>query len=375
MAAPAPRRAMRIAMVTDAWAPQVNGVVRTLETTAAMMRDRGHAVEIISPDRFWNFPAPTYPEIRLALARPGAIERMIDDHGCDVVHIATEGPLGLAARRHCIRTRQPFTTSFHTRFPDYLHARFRAPRSWSWKFLAWFHRPAHAVLVATPRLAAELASHGLPHSRIWSRGVDLSRYGRTLPLPDTLRDLPRPILLNVGRVAVEKNLEAFLALETPGTKVVVGDGPARADLAARYPAARFPGALFDDDLAAVYAHADLFVFPSRTDTFGLVLVEAMASGLPVAAFPVHGPLDVVGESDAGVLSEDLGAAITAALRIPRASARLHALGFSWDAAVDQFEAALVDCAETGKLRRRKWRVRRGAAGTDDGTSPLEQPAD
>jgi glycosyltransferase involved in cell wall biosynthesis len=369
------RQPMRIAMVTDAWAPQVNGVVRTLETTAAMMRARGHAVEVISPDRFRSFPAPTYPEIRLALARPGAIEAMIDDHGCDVVHIATEGPLGLAARRHCMRTGQPFTTSFHTRFPDYIHARFRVPRSWSWKFLAWFHRPAHAVLVATPRLAEELAGHGLPHSRIWSRGVDLERFGKAHPRPLAYRDLPRPLLLSVGRVAVEKNLEAFLALETPGTKVIVGDGPVRAELASRYPDAVFLGTLVGDELAAAYAHADLFVFPSRTDTFGLVLIEAMACGLPVAAFPVHGPIDVVGGSDAGVLSEDLGAAIEAALRIPRSAARLHALGFSWEAAVDQFEAALVDCAETGKLRRRRWRVRRGAAEQDDRPSPMEQAAD
>ncbi len=367
------RRMMRISMVTDAWAPQVNGVVRTLETTAEMMRARGHAVEVISPDRFRSVPAPTYPEIRLALARPGAIGAMIDAHGSDVVHIATEGPLGLAARRHCLRMGQPFTTSFHTRFPDYVHARFRIPRGLSWKFLSWFHRPAHAVLVATPRLASELAAHGLAHTRIWSRGVDLSRFGRALPPPEAFRGLARPILLNVGRVAVEKNLEAFLALETPGTKVVVGDGPARAELEARFPEARFLGTLVGDALAAAYAHADLFVFPSRTDTFGLVLVEAMASGLPVAAFPVAGPLDVVGESDAGALSDDLGAAVTRALRIPRAAARLHALGFSWEAAVDQFEAALVDCADAGKLRRRQWR--RGSRPADDGAAPLERAAD
>ncbi len=364
---------MRIALVTDAWAPQVNGVVRTLETTASHMRARGHAVEIISPDRFRSVPAPTYPEIRLALVRPSAVGRMIDAHGCDVVHIATEGPLGLAARRHCIRTGQPFTTSFHTRFPDYLHARFRLPRRLTWRFLAWFHRPAHAVLVATPRLARELAAHGLGHTRIWSRGVDLSRFGRALAPPPAYAGLARPILLTVGRVAVEKNLEAFLSLDLPGTKVVVGDGPARAALEARYPGVRFLGALFGNALAAAYAHADLFVFPSRTDTFGLVLVEAMAAGLPVAAFPVPGPLDVVGESDAGVLSEDLAAAVHAALRIPRATPRLHALGFSWEAAVDQFEAALIDCAESGRLRRRRWRIssRTPAGGTAAGESAPE----
>lgn len=333
-----------LALVSDAWAPQVNGVVRTLQTTARILGGRGWDVVAITPDRFRSLPCPTYPEIRLALTAPGAVGRLIEASGAEAVHIATEGPLGLAARRHCIGRGRPFTTSFHTRFPDYLHARFRLPRGASWAYLRWFHGPANAVLVATPRLARELAEHGLPQTRLWSRGVDLARFRPGLPAPDCYAGLARPILLNVGRVAVEKNVEAFLAAPAPGTKVVVGDGPALADLKARFPEVLFPGALSGEALARAYSGADLFVFPSRTDTFGLVLVEAMASGLPVAAYPVPGPLDVVGESRAGVLDEDLGAAIAGALRIPRGAALAHARGFSWEAAAAQFEAAILDCA-------------------------------
>lgn len=333
----------RLALVSDAWAPQVNGVVRTLQTTVALLEARGWTVTPITPDRFRSLPCPTYPEIRLALAAPGAVGRRIEAAGAEAVHIATEGPLGLAARRHCLKVGRPFTTSFHTRFPDYLEARFGLPAPVSWRFLRWFHGAARAVLVATPRLADELAQHGLRHTRLWSRGVDLSRFRPGLPPPDCYRGLARPILLNVGRVAVEKNIEAFLAAPAPGSKVVVGDGPALAGLKARFPEAHFLGALTGDALARAYAGADLFVFPSRTDTFGLVLVEAMASGLPVAAYPVAGPLDVVGESGAGVLSDELSDSIARALQIPRAAAIAHAQAFSWDAAVRQFEAAITDC--------------------------------
>jgi glycosyltransferase involved in cell wall biosynthesis len=350
-----------LALVSDAWAPQVNGVVRTLQTTSQLLTERGWEVSAITPDRFRSFPCPTYPEIRLALTAPGAVGRLIEDSGAGAVHIATEGPLGLAARAHCLRAGRPFTTSFHTRFPDYLHARFRLPVSASWAFLRWFHGPARAVLVATPRLAEELSSHGIRQTRLWSRGVDLSRFRPGLPAPDAYRGLARPILLNVGRVAVEKNIEAFLSADLPGTRVVVGDGPALADLRARFPTAHFLGALQGEALARAYAGADLFVFPSRTDTFGLVLVEAMAAGLPVAAYPVAGPLDVVGASGAGALDEDLAQAVTRALRIPRAAAIDHARGFSWEAAVSQFEAAVADCLEaTRGPRRRAWQ-RGGAA--------------
>jgi glycosyltransferase involved in cell wall biosynthesis len=337
----------KLALVSDAWAPQVNGVVRTLQTTAQMLEARGWAVTAITPDRFRSLPCPTYPEIRLALTAPGAVGRLIEASGAQAVHIATEGPLGLAARAHCIRNGRPFTTSFHTRFPDYLHARFRLPPATSWRYLRWFHGPARAVLVATPRLADELASHGLHRTRIWSRGVDLSQFRPGLPMPEAYAGLPRPILLNVGRVAVEKNIEAFLEAPAPGTKVIVGDGPALADLRQRFPQALFLGALQGEALARAYGGADIFVFPSRTDTFGLVLVEAMASGLPVAAYPVPGPLDVVGGSDAGVLHDDLSAAIEGALRIPRAAALAQSRGFSWEAAVSQFEAAIGECQLAG----------------------------
>lgn len=353
---------LRLALVTDAWTPQVNGVVRTLQTTVDMLEARGASVLVISPDRFRSLPCPTYPEIRLALARPGAVGRLIEAHGANAVHIATEGPLGMAARRHCLRVRRTFTTSFHTRFPDYVEARTGLPARHGWRYLRWFHRPARAILVATPTLAQELATHGLRQTRIWSRGVDLARFRPGLPAPEAYRGLARPILLNVGRVAVEKNLEAFLALETPGTKVVVGDGPALAELRARFPEVRFLGALSGEPLARAYAGADLFVFPSRTDTFGLVLVEALASGLPVAAYPVPGPLDVVGDSGAGVLDEDLARAVALALRIPRAAAIDRARAFSWEAAVDQFEAALEDCFGVTP-RKRRWlrRARRAEA--------------
>jgi glycosyltransferase involved in cell wall biosynthesis len=333
---------MRLAMVSDAWAPQVNGVVRTLGTTLGLLEARGWEVLTITPDRFRSLPCPTYPEIRLALVTPGCVGRMIEEFGADAIHIATEGPLGLAARHQALKVGRPFTTSFHTRFPDYVAARLRISPDPGWRYLRWFHGPARRVLVATPSLARELAGHGIRQTRLWSRGVDLAQFRPGLPLPEVFQGLPRPILLNVGRVAVEKNLEAFLTLDVPGTKVVVGDGPALADLRTRFPSAMFLGALSGEALARAYAGADLFVFPSRTDTFGLVLVEAMASGLPVAAFPVPGPLDVVGDSGAGVLDEDLGSAIVRALRIPRAAALDHAQGFSWDAAASQFEAAIVE---------------------------------
>jgi glycosyltransferase involved in cell wall biosynthesis len=351
--------ARHLVLVSDAWAPQVNGVVRTLQTTATRLAKRGWEITAVTPDKFRSMPCPTYPEIRLALTLPGAIGRMIEASGDGAVHIATEGPLGLAARRHCLRAGRPFTTSFHTRFPDYLHARFRLPTSLSWRYLRWFHGPARAVLAATPRLADELASHGIRQTRIWSRGVDLAQFRPGLAPPDAYAGLARPILLNVGRIAVEKNIEAFLASPAPGTKVVVGDGPALADLKARFPRTLFLGALSGEALARAYAGADIFVFPSRTDTFGLVLVEAMAAGLPVAAYPVAGPLDVVGSSGAGVLDEDLSVAIAGALRIPRAAALAHSKGFSWDAAVSQFEAAVADCLEATRRPRRRLLRRTG----------------
>lgn len=330
----------RLLLVSDAWAPQVNGVVRTLQTTMQLLERRGWEVTTITPDCFRSLPCPTYPEIRLALGVGRQVAERIEAASPCAIHIATEGPLGLSARAHALRAGRPFTSSFHTRFPDYLHARFRLPMSLSWRYLRWFHGPARSILVATPGLAAELATHGLAHTRLWSRGVDLAQFRPGLPAPDAYLGLPRPILLNVGRVAVEKNIAAFLDASAPGSKVVVGDGPALAELKARYPHVLFTGALSGEALARAYAGADLFVFPSRTDTFGLVLVEAMAAGLPVAAYPVPGPLDVVGNSGAGALDGDLSIAIARALHIPRSAALARAGDFSWEAAASQFEEAL-----------------------------------
>jgi glycosyltransferase involved in cell wall biosynthesis len=356
------RPKQHLVLVSDAWAPQVNGVVRTLQTTARLLEARGWEVAPVTPDRFSSWPCPTYPEIRLAHATRGAVGRIIEAASPCAIHIATEGPLGLAARAHALRTKRPFTTSFHTRFPDYLHARFRLPPQLSWRYLRWFHGPARSVLVATPRLAEELAAHGLTRTRLWSRGVDLAQFRPGLAAPEAYDGLARPILLNVGRVAVEKNIEAFLETPAPGSKVVVGDGPALDALKARYPQVLFLGALSGEALARAYAGADLFVFPSRTDTFGLVLVEAMAAGLPVAAFPVHGPLDVVGTSGAGALDESLATAITRGLGIPRAAALARSGDFSWEAAASQFEAAVADCLEaTQAPRNGLWRRRAGSA--------------
>lgn len=342
---------MRIALVSDAWAPQVNGVVRTLQTTVAMLRGRGHPVETITPDGFRAVACPTYREIRLALGCQRALAQRIERFEPDAVHIATEGPLGWAARRWCLDEGLPFTTSFHTRFPDYVAMRTGLPAAWFWPILERFHRPAARIMVATETLAAELAAHRLHQTARWSRGVDLAQFGAATAAHPVLAALPRPIQLYVGRVAVEKNVEAFLTCASPGTKVIVGDGPARAMLEGRFPHARFLGALHGEVLAAVYANADVFVFPSRTDTFGLVMVEALASGVPVAAYPVPGPLDVIGGmgrgpgaragAPIGALREDLGSAIADALRADRAACAAEGRRYTWDACTDQFVANLA----------------------------------
>lgn len=325
---------MRILLVSDAWPPQVNGVVRTLQRVRQECLALGHEMEVISPEQFHTVPCPTYPEIRLAL-RPGrAIARRIDRLRPDCIHIATEGPLGFATRRHCMRRRLPFTTSYHTRFPEYVHARLPVPLGLGYGVMRWFHRPSRGVLVATRTLCDELEERGFVNVKRWSRGVDTLLFR---PDHDPALDLPRPVYLYVGRVAVEKNLEAFLSVPlAEGSKLVVGDGPVRARLAARYPDARFVGAKHGLDLARHYAGADVFVFPSRTDTFGLVLLEALAAGLPVAAYPVPGPLDVIGDSGCGVLDEDLGRAMVRALKIPRDRRRAHAGRFSWRRCAEQF---------------------------------------
>lgn len=337
---------MRIALVTDAWFPQTNGVVRTLSTVAEELGRQGHVVTPVTPDRFRSIPCPTYPEIRLAVAPWPRIWTAIEEARPEAVHIATEGPLGLAARALCLRRGWPFTTSFHTKFPEYVQARFAVPPGLSYAVVRRFHRPAARVMVATPTVQAELAARGFTNLAPWTRGVDTTLFH---PGPKDLFPWPRPVFLYVGRVAVEKNIEAFLGLDLPGTKAVVGDGPQLPELRRRYPATNFLGAKFGAELAAHYRAADVFVFPSRTDTFGLVLLEALASGVPVAAFPVPGPLDVVGGSPAGVLDEDLGRAALAALAIPPALCRAHAERFSWSACARMF---LENLAPFGEATRR-----------------------
>lgn len=319
-------RPLRLVLVTDAWFPQVNGVVNSLSRVVDMLQGWGDAVEVIAPDRFRTLPCPTYPEIRLALARPGQVARLIGEADGSFVHIATEGPLGFLARRHCMSRGRSFTTSYHTKFPEYLAARAPAPLSWGYGVMRRFHNSGLGCMVATQSLRADLAARGFRNLLLWSRGVDHDLFR---PRPDADLGLPRPVFLYAGRVAVEKNLQAFLGLDLPGSKVVVGDGPARASLSLAYPAAHFLGTLHGEELGRAYAAADVFVFPSLTDTFGNVLLEALASGVPIAAFPVTGPKDVVTDPRVGVLDEDLRKAALAALDLPRAAAREFALRFTW----------------------------------------------
>lgn len=339
---------MKLLLVTDAWSPQINGVVRTLTETVRGIEARGITVERISPDQFRSIACPTYPEIRLALTTGNRVGQRIEAFAPDFIHIATEGPLGLAARRWCTRNGMAFTTAFHTRFADYASARTHIPPEVFWHFLRWFHKPSAGILTATARLVAELKSRRFARPVRWHRGVDTMLFRPEHVRNPALANLPRPLLLNVGRVAVEKNLEAFLSCPVSGTKIVVGDGPARATLERAFPEAVFLGPLSGAALAATYASADVFVFPSLTDTFGLVMLEALACGTPVAAFPVAGPLDVIGPDvvpgwsvPVGACHTDLAQAITQALSFDRRAARFYAAQFSWEKTVDQFLAALV----------------------------------
>jgi glycosyltransferase involved in cell wall biosynthesis len=342
---------MRILIVTDAWHPQVNGVVRTLDRVSQEVRGFGHDVEVLTPDRFRTVPMPSYPEIRLSVTPPGAVAKHISAFAPDHLHIATEGPLGQAARRACLNRGWSFTTSYHTRFPEYVRARLPIPEQWSYAFLRRFHNAGRGTLVATASLRAELAERGFTKLRPWTRGVD-SELFHPVDGPPTL-DLPRPIFLSVGRVAVEKNLEAFLSLDLPGTKVVVGEGPAMAHLQARFPKAVFLGKHTGDDLARIYASADVFVFPSVTDTFGIVVLEALASGLPVAAYPVTGPLDVLGGHEtAGALDWDLGAAARRALTLSKSAARDLALRHSWHQCARMFIDEMVFAAQHPELQEK-----------------------
>jgi glycosyltransferase involved in cell wall biosynthesis len=324
---------MRILIVTDAWHPQVNGVVRTLERVAEEVRLMGHTVLFLTPDLFRTVPMPTYPEIRLAVTQPGAVAERIAAFGPDHLHIATEGPLGQAARRAAINRGWSFTTSYHTRFPEYVSARLPIPESWTYWFLRRFHNAGRGTLVATKSLARELKEKGFDKVRPWTRGVDSKLFR---PRKKSTLNYPRPIFLSVGRVAVEKNLEAFLKLDLPGTKVVIGEGPARAALSQHYPKAVFLGEQTGEKLAKSFASADVFVFPSLTDTFGIVILEALASGVPVAAYPVTGPVDVLKGTKAGALDKDLGKAAMRALKLKSKDARDLALKHSWEACAQMF---------------------------------------
>jgi glycosyltransferase involved in cell wall biosynthesis len=361
-------RPMRIMLATDAWEPQVNGVVRTLTRTVAEMRAMGHTVEVISPDQFKTFPLPTYPEIKLAVGAYEPVQERFKNFEPEAIHIATEGPIGLAARRICVEWKLPFTTSYHTKFPEYVSARLPVPLQAGYAYMRWFHRPSGRLMVATPTMRDELAKHGFRNISPWTRGVDTEVFKpRAEGQVDVYEGLTRPIWLNVGRIAVEKNIEAFVRLDLPGTKVLVGDGPQREELAERYPGVVFRGALHGQKLADHYACADVFVFPSLTDTFGLVILEAMAAGLPVAAYPAPGPIDIIPGSDAGALAatptEGLREACLEADKLDRAVVRAYAEKFSWRACAEEFVRNLEPYPEPQKTRfwrrlRRLARLRR-----------------
>lgn len=323
---------MRILLATDAWRPQVNGVVRSLEALARSLRSRGVVVDFLTPQDFRTFPLPGYREISLALAWPSLVRRRLEMN-YDHIHIATEGPIGQVVRAICLRDGVCFTTSFHTLFPEYIQARCGLPPLIAYAALRRFHNAGAGTMVSTPSLARHLNGRGFRRLLRWSRGVDHTLFSPQKAAP---LEFPRPIFLYAGRVSIEKNLESFLRLDLPGSKVIVGDGPAAHGLKARFPDTYFLGLKTGAELAPIYAAADVFVFPSRTDTFGMVLLEALACGLPVAAFPVMGPLDVIGASGAGALDEDLRAAALSALDIPRDCARARALTFDWDHCAGQF---------------------------------------
>jgi glycosyltransferase involved in cell wall biosynthesis len=361
---------MRIAVATDAWAPQVNGVVRSLSMTMSILLARGYDIELITPEQFTTVPMPGYREIRLAIAPRFGARRALSSFRPDVVHIVTEGPIGWSARAWCLKHDVPFTTAFHTRFPDYAAVRTGLSAERFWPIMRRFHGPSAAVLVATERLAGELNARGIPQTTLWSRGIDRRVFNAEGPGHPLIEGLARPVLLSVGRVAIEKNIEAFLSAPLPGSKVVVGEGPALSDLRRRYPDILFTGALHGAELASAYRSADAFVFPSLTDTFGLVMIEALACGTPVAGFPVPGPLDVVGVAGRGVsgqlprpigaLDDDLPAAIAAALTARRDDAAAYGSKFDWDVCTDRFVAALTSAA-----------ARRGLGTQRDGLHAVE----
>ncbi|TFF23009.1 glycosyltransferase family 1 protein [Jiella endophytica] len=323
----------RILIVTDAWHPQVNGVVRTLASLAVELSDRGFEVKVVGPQDFRTIPCPTYPEIRLALTGADGMLNVIDAFRPDAVHIATEGPLGFAARRACLKRGMGFTTSLHTRFPEYLRKRAPIPERLTYNVLRWFHNAATACLVPTESMRRHLEPLGFSNLVTWTRGIDRHIFRQSEPIP---LNLPRPIFLTVSRLAPEKNIEGFLDLDLPGSKLVVGDGPSMAALVSRYPNAHFAGLQTGEALARYYSSADVFVFPSKTDTFGNVLIEALACGVPLAAFPEPGPLDVIADSGAGIISEDLREACLKALAIDRETAFARSRAYNWEACAEIF---------------------------------------
>jgi glycosyltransferase involved in cell wall biosynthesis len=332
---------MRVALASDAWTPQINGVVTTLKATAATLGTLGHEVRIIRPQQLLCLPCPSYPEIRLAVWPGPYVARELKAFRPHAIHIATEGPLGVAVRRYCRARAIPFTTSYHTRYPEYLRARWPIPLATTYAWLRHFHAAAIRTFVSSPSLHAQLSARGFGRLHLWRRGVDLRRFQPGERCHEALVHLPRPLMTYVGRLAVEKNLEAFLGLPVPGTKVLIGDGPQRAALAARYPGSVFLGYRCGAELAQLLGACDVLVFPSLTDTFGLAMIEALACGVPVAAFPVPGPQDVIEPGVTGVLRADLGEAIAGALRLNRQSCAARARAFSWEAATSQFLAGLA----------------------------------
>ena len=364
-------RPMRILLATDAWEPQVNGVVRTLTRVVSELRTMGHLVEVISPDQFKTFPLPTYPEIKLAVGVYEPMQERFKTFEPEAIHIATEGPIGLSARRICVEWKLPFTTSYHTKFPEYVSARLPVPVAAGYAYMRWFHKASGRLMVATPTMRDELTRHGFRNISPWARGVDTKVFRPRRPdEPDVYEGLARPIWLNVGRVAVEKNIESFLSLDLPGTKVIVGDGPQREELKTRYPEARFVGAKMGEALSAHFNCADVFVFPSLTDTFGLVILEAMASGVPVAAYPAPGPIDIIPNSGAGALATTLTTglreACLEALKMDPAQVRAYAEKFSWRVCAEEFVRNLQPYPEPEKTRfwrrlRRLARLRRRRA--------------
>jgi len=324
---------MRIAIPTDAWHPQVSGVVTKFERIARELEAMGHRVCLITPDMFRTVPCPTYPQIRLALNPHRRAGELLDSFAPDCIHLATEGPIGFACRSYCLRADYPFTSSYTTRFPEYIRLRFPIPLGISYSVFRWFHSPSSGVMVSTIALIDELRRRGFKNLVRWTPGVDTALFS---PARKGFLTDKRPILMYVGRVAVEKNLEEFLGLDFEGTKFVVGDGPDLVRLKAKYPQVRFVGFKTGEELADYYASADVFVFPSRTDTFGLVLLEAMASGVPVAAYPVRGPLDIIRQGVTGFTDDDLGNAVIKALKIDGSKCREFALSHGWTKSARHF---------------------------------------